>query len=298
MERIKSSVIGSYPIEIDGLKLIKNYFNGKDSSWDYYINLALNDMMKINLDYISDGQTRDPFINIFCRKIKGCRLRGRIEVINKLEYSKPIILEDIKKIKDIIPKNKGLIGVIAGPYTLSESVVDNYYNNKMKLAFEFAEIIKKEIDLIIPYIDMLSIDEPFFSNYYPDYGKDLIDVLIKNISCPIRLHVCGDVSKIIPELIELSVDILSHEFKAKPKLFDSFKEYSFNKNICLGCVRSDNDKIESINEILAHIKHAELIFEDKIKQISPDCGLRLLPRNVAFKKLENLVKAGEIFNES
>ena len=38
------------------------------------------------------------------------------------------------------------------------------------------------------------------------------------------------------------------------------------------------------------------IFGDKIIQISPDCGQRLLPRDVAFQKLKNLTKAGEKIN--
>ena len=152
---IKSTVIGSYPIEINKIKIIENYFSGLVEPWDTYIESAIGDMIKTNIDFISDGQTRDPFINIFFRNIKGCRIRSRPEVINKLEYSNHIILDDIIKSKKIIPKNKGLIGVIAGPYTLSESVVDHFYNNKKKLAFDFAKIIRKEIDLIIPYIDNL-----------------------------------------------------------------------------------------------------------------------------------------------
>ena len=162
MVKIKTSVIGSYPIKIDNVKLINNYFKGIESNWDRYISIAVNDMLKAGIDFISDGQTRDPFINIFTRKIMGCRIRERPEIIDKLKYLKPIIFNDIIKIKKYLPKDKKLIGVIAGPYTLSESVVNFYYKNKMELAFDFAEIIKKEIELIHPHVDLISIDEPFF----------------------------------------------------------------------------------------------------------------------------------------
>jgi len=296
MVNLKTSVIGSYPIKTDNMKFIINYFNGLESTWDEYILIAVNDMLKAGIDFISDGQTRDPFINIFTRRIKGCRIRNRPEVINKLEYSNPIILNDIINIKKYIPNNKYLIGVIAGPYSLSESVVNLYYKNKMELAFDFAEIIKKEIDLIQPYVDLISIDEPFFSNNFPDFGYELIKILSNNIKCQTRLHVCGEVTKIIPDLIDLPIDILSLEFKAKPKLINSFKEYENKKKICLGSVRSDNNKIESIKEIISHVDFALSILGEKIIQISPDCGQRLLPYNIAFKKLINLVKAGEIIN--
>ena len=299
MVKVKTSVIGSYPVKIDTFKLIKNYFNSVDISWDTYIDSAVDDMLNANLDYISDGQTRDPFINIFTRKIKGCRIRFTTEIIDKLEYDKPIILDDIIYVKNKIPPNKFLIGVVAGPYTLSKSVVDYYYKNVMDLSYDFAKIINKEIKLLLPYIDIISIDEPYFSNNFPEYGKDLISFLTNRINCPIRLHVCGDVSKIIPQLLDLPIDILSHEFKARPELLNDFKEYTTNnKKICLGSVRSDNQKIETVDEIISHIKIAESIFGNKLEQISPDCGLRFLPRSIAFNKLKNLVRAGEIFNEN
>ena len=140
---------------------------------------------------------------------------------------------------------------------------------------------------------MISIDEPFFSVEMPDYADELIKIVLEDLRCPTRLHSCGDVSKIIPQLLEMPVDILSHEFKATPKLFDAFKEYSINKKICLGSVRSDKPSVESVDEIIKHIKKGIDIFEDKIAQISPDCGLRLQPRDIAYQKLRNLVEAGD-----
>ena len=110
------------------------------------------------------------------------------------------------------------------------------------------------------------------------------------------LHACGDVSSIIPELLDMPVDVLSHEFKASPQLFDGFRDYSFSQQICLGSVRSDNPSVESVEEIVIHIQKAIDTFGDKIIQVSPDCGQRLLPRENAYQKLRNLVKAGEEIN--
>ena len=92
----------------------------------------------------------------------------------------------------------------------------------------------------------------------------------------------------------MPVDILSHEFKAKPKLFDAFKEHKCSKEICLGSVRSDDSRLETSDEIVSHINKAKQLFGDKIIQISPDCGLRLLPRDIAFQKLKNIVRARDV----
>jgi len=294
MKKPKTSVIGSYPVEINLLKHIKGYFNQEDVTWDKYIESSVKDMVESGIDIVSDGQTRDSFVNIFTRKLKGCRIRDRTEIIGKVEYNSPITIEDQKFVKTLIPKNKKLIGVITGPYTLTNSCDDQFYKDEKELAFDFAKALGREAKLLQKYVDMIGIDEPFFSMGVPDYGIELIRTIIQNISCPVRLHVCGNISNVIPYLLEMPVDILSHEFKASPKLFDSFKQYEVKKNICLGSVRSDKSDIESVDEIVFHIKKGIEVFGDKIIQLAPDCGQRMLSRDVAFKKLKNLVKAGEI----
>jgi len=295
-DKIKTSVIGSYPTTINNIDIIYNYYNNKETKWDKYIENAVNDMTNAGIDLISDGQTRDPFIQIFTRKRKGCRIRNRTEIINKIEYDKPITIEDQKYVKKIIPENKELIGVLTGPFTLSKSCVDLYYHDEKKLAFDFAYALRQEAEILQHHVNMISIDEPFFSNQIPEYAKELIQIITKDLSCPTRLHACGDVSKIVEQLVEIPVDILSHEFKLSPQIFDAFKEYSFPQKICLGSVRSDDTRVEPVEEILKHVNKAINVFDGKICQIAPDCGLRMLPHDVAFQKLKNLVKAGEKIN--
>jgi 5-methyltetrahydropteroyltriglutamate--homocysteine methyltransferase len=291
MNNVKTIVIGSYPITFNNLEFFRNYSNQNLTSWNNYINVAVDDMIKAGIDIVSDGQTRDPFVNIFLRKLKGCRIRERPEIIDKIKYKESITVEDIKYVRSIIPKKNGLVGLIAGPYTLTCSCIDMFYNDEKKLAFDFAKALNFEIKKLVKYIDIISVDEPFYSVSMPDYAKELMKTLLEGVSCTKRLHVCGDVSKIIPNILDLPIDILSHEFKAKPKLFDCFKEYNVTKNICLGCVRSDDARIETIDEIKDHIQKGINVFDDKIVQLSPDCGLRMLPQKVAFEKLKNLVKA-------
>jgi 5-methyltetrahydropteroyltriglutamate--homocysteine methyltransferase len=187
-----------------------------------------------------------------------------------------------------------MIGLIVGPYTLSESLVDLYYHDTQELAFACAHALQKEIGYITPLVDLVSIDEPFFSNHLPAYGKELISTLVSQPTIPIRLHVCGDVSDIIGDLVDFPVDMLSHEFKATPELFEMFKEYPSEKGICLGSVRSDKQTVEPVPEILDHINKGKEIFGPQIKQVSPDCGLRLLPEEIAYGKLKNLVAAKRI----
>ena len=293
MKDVKTTVVGSYPLALDNMNLMRSYFDQEKVSWNEYIKSAVNDMVNAGINIISDGQTRDPFVQIFTRRLSGCRIRDRTEIIDKVRYNGQITVDDQKYVRSIIPKNTMLLGLLTGPYTITKSSVDLYYNNEEELAFDFAKALKQEAELLQKYVDIISIDEPFFSMGIPSYGKDLINIISKDLSCPIRLHCCGDVSGVISDLLEMPVDILSHEFKAQPKLFEEFKKYDISKSICLGSVQSDNSNVESVDEIKNHIKKGIDIFGEKIVQIAPDCGLRMLPRDVAFNKLKNLVIAGE-----
>jgi 5-methyltetrahydropteroyltriglutamate--homocysteine methyltransferase len=295
-KKIKTSVIGSYPICINTEELINDYFSEKLSSWKKYIEQAIHDMTTAGIDYVSDGQTRDPFIQLFTRKLKGCRIRSRTEIIGHVEYKGPITVQDQKYAKQLLSRNTGLIGVLTGPYTITKSSIDSFYHNEKELCFDFAAALQNEALLLQKHVDFISIDEPFFSNEMPEYAKELIGTITNGLSCPTRLHVCGDVSHIIPHLMEMPVETLSHEFKALPHLLESFREYSCFKKICIGAVRSDDVLVESVEEIVTHIKKAIAIFGENVVQIAPDCGQRLLPREIAFRKLQNLTKAGEIIN--
>lgn len=297
MNEVKTTVIGSYPVDFDNLEFFKRYIDQNPILWDKYIDSVVEDMINAGIDIVSDGQTRDSFVNIFLRKLNGCRIRNRPEVIGKIEYCRPITVEDQKYVRKIIPEKHGLVGLIAGPYTLMKSSVDLFYNNEKEMAFDFACALNHEALNLQKHVDLISIDEPFYSVEMPDYAKELIKTVLKNVNICTRLHVCGDVSKIIPDLLEMPVDVLSHEFKAKPELFAHFKKYDVSKKICLGSVRSDDVRLESVDEIVKHLQLGNEIFNGKISQISPDCGLRMLPREIAFEKLKNLVKAcGEVYD--
>jgi len=294
-KKVKTTVIGSYPANVDTLEYMNCYFNQTTTvSWNKYIDLAVNDMVDAGIDIVSDGQTRDPFVTIFARKLKGCRVRDRPEIVDKVEFDGPITVDDQKYVKGLIPKDRELIGLLVGPYTLTKSCVDLFYNDEKELAFDFAYALKKEAKLLEEHVDIISVDEPFFSVSMPGYSKELIKIIVEDLSCPTRLHACGDVSKIVPDLLDLPVDILSHEFKVSPNLFDAFKEHNLSKKICLGSVRSDDAKVETVDEVVDHINRGIAVFGEQICQLAPDCGLRLLPRDVAVQKLKNLVKAGEV----
>lgn len=295
-QKLKTSVIGSYPIYLDPLELMQHYFSGNEPKWERYIKEAVHDMTTAGINFISDGQTRDPFIQLFTRHLRGCRVRQRTEIVGPIRYDHPITISDQIYVKGLLPPKVGLIGVLTGPYTLMKSSVNSFYSDEKQLCFDFAAAVHNEAELLQKHVDFISIDEPFFSNELPEYAQELIGTITTGLSCPTRLHVCGDVSRIIPQLVDMPVDILSHEFKASPFLFELFEQYSCSKQMCIGAVRSDDVTVEPVDEIVMHVQKALDVFGDNVIQIAPDCGQRMLPRDIAFQKLQHLVLAGGRMN--
>jgi len=289
-DQVNTTVIGSYPIPIDLQQLMDSYFHAKTPSWNPVILQAVDDMVTAGVDLISDGQTRDPFLHIFIRGLQGCRIRARAEVIGPILFDAPINTGDLEFVRSFLPRRIKLLGLLIGAHTFSESVVDHFYHDKKQLAFDVADALAQEAHAMEPFVNMISIDEPSYANSFPEYAAELIDRMKRYVRCPIRLHACGDISSIASSVVDLPVDVLSHEFAASPQLFDVFCEYESKKHFCVGVVRSDDAMVEPVSLIHERMMKARDVFGDHIAQFSPDCGLRMLPRKIAFLKLQHLVK--------
>lgn len=287
------SVIGSFPASFDVASCMDSYFKGDFECWSDVVSSAVNQMVNSGVESVSDGQVRDIFTNVFIRGLGGCRVRERCEVVGPVEWRKPITLSDVRLTKELTKGGCEVLGLVAGPFTLLRSVVDLFYHDEKELCFDFAKSLNLELKTLSPFVDMIGIDEPFFSNEFPEYAKELLRVVVEGISLPVRLHVCGDVSDIVPDLLDLDVDVLSHEFCARPQLFEVFSQYPSSKSMCVGALRSDSMVVESVESICNHLRHALEVFEGRIVQVSPDCGLRMLSVDVACEKLKNLYSAKE-----
>ena len=70
-----------------------------------------------------------------------------------------------------------------------------------------------------------------------------------------------------------------------------FLDPEFTKDLAVGVVDAHVGEVESVEEIEANIRKALEIVPPEQLTISPDCGLKLLPREVGYGKMENLVQA-------
>jgi len=289
---ISATVIGSYPAGLDAKKHARNYFEKRiEDPAEDMIKDAVDKQIEAGVDIISDGQTRGDFVKIFTEKFRGVVVERRPVVISEIEYTTPVSLDDLKYASKIAGKKAQVKGILTGPYTLAKSCENRYYADLRELTLAFAEALNKEAKAIEPHVSMLQVDEPFFSVDYPEYAHEVIEIVRKGVKKTFGLHSCGDVSDVFAKLVEFPVDILYHEFAANPELLGVVKEIVFSQKIGFGCVRSDSDVVEKVEVIAANIQNAvDIIGGDRLL-VNPDCGLRNLSEEIAFKKLCNMVKA-------
>ena len=294
---LSTTVVGSFPVSPDRDSLVNSIRTGEDPFLQS-IDEAVEAQTSAGIDIIADGQTRNDMIKLFTTKLAGIRMKGKPVVIGDIRYRGPIIVEDQKYLRSIVD-GRQIKGIITGPFTLAMSCVDEHYGSREKLAFELAEALNNEARALNEVVDVIQVDEPFYSVEFPEYAGDLISMVFSGVDKPRTLHACGDVSDFFDKLTEFDVDILDHEFAAHPDLLDVVADVDFGQMVGFGCVRSDENTPETVEIISERVKKGVASLGHERLLLDPDCGLKHLGSDVARQKLENMVKAREaIANES
>jgi len=286
-QELITTVVGSYPARPSNDSMARSYFKDVDPFVES-IEEAVQDQLDAGIELISDGQTRGGIVELFAENLKGYRMKRRLEIISDIEYRGPITVKDQSKLKNSLPEDIGLKGIITGPWTLVKSSYNIHYDDTKEAVMDTAEALSYEAEKLSDICDIVQIDEPYLSIEFGSCVKNAIERVFPN-NTTTKLHVCGDVSDIAEDLVELDVDILDHEFAANPQLLEIYDDISFSQRLSLGVVTTE-PRIEEVDEIKHRIDRAVEYFGSDIF-IDPDCGLRNLKTETAFKKLKNMVEA-------
>jgi 5-methyltetrahydropteroyltriglutamate--homocysteine methyltransferase len=285
---LPTTVVGSYPVvRTKGLRSIFDPFRGA-------VETAVADQIAAGIDIISDGQVRGDMIGAFTAKLPGVREQ---EVIGKIQPATgPITTGDTKYALSKFPMVKG---IITGPTTLAHALhlSTPMYRNKEELAIDLAVALVAEAkSLEAAGVTLLQIDEPMFSTGVANLaiGKQAVEMITAQIKIPSCMHVCGDLSGVIDDILKINVDVLDFEFSKNPENLDLFRSKDLaGRMIGYGCVDSSSDSIESVPEIRKRIEKGIEVFDPKAMLLDPDCGMRMRTRDAAFAKLKNLVTAAK-----
>lgn len=283
---LPTTVVGSYPVA--PRKGLTGIFDPCREA----VRTAVHDQLAAGIDIISDGQVRGDMVRIFTSRLPG--VRGH-DVIGKVSSPEsPITVADTRY---AISHAQRVKGIITGPTTLSFALhlSSPVYRDRADLAHDLAYALAQEAAALAEAgAAIIQIDEPILSTGIADLAsaKAALELLVRGIKVPVCLHVCGDLTPVISDLVHMPVGILDFEFAKSPGNLALCSGMDFGKKmIGFGCVDSSDSFAEPADTIRSRIERALEIFSPEQLLIDPDCGLRMLQRETAYLKLTRMVEA-------
>jgi 5-methyltetrahydropteroyltriglutamate--homocysteine methyltransferase len=283
---LPTTVVGSYPV-VKGRDL-RSVLDPPS----YSVRVAVGDQVAAGIDIISDGQVRGTMIESFTSKIPG--IRGQ-DVIGKVQPAPgPLTARDVRY---ALSRSRMVKGIITGPSSIAHGlhIATPVYRDRGELILDLAAALAEEARILSGLgITILQVDEPIFSTGIADIGlgRRAIELVMQKARIPTAMHVCGDISGIVDDLLKFPVDILDFEFSRNPANLGSFGSRDLKgKMIGFGCVDSTTEHIESTEEIRTRIERGIEVFDPGSLLIDPDCGLRMRTRSTASAKLTHMVEA-------
>ncbi|MGO3024680.1 MAG: methionine synthase [Brevibacterium sp.] len=295
------------------------------------LRISTHEQTNRSIDIISDGeQTRQHFVTTFIEHLSGVdfekrktvRIRDRYDasvptVVSAVSREKPVFVDDAKFLRQ--QTDQPIKWALPGPMTMIDTLYDDHYKSREKLAWEFATVLNQEAkDLEAAGVDIIQFDEPAFNVFFEemkDWGVAALERAAEGLRAETAVHICygygikanndwkttlgsewRQYEESFPLLQRSSLDIVSLECHNSHVPMDLI-ELIRGKKVMLGAIDVANDTIEIPEEVAATVRKA-LKFADADKLIpSTNCGMAPFARDVALAKMSALSAGTAIVRE-
>jgi 5-methyltetrahydropteroyltriglutamate--homocysteine methyltransferase len=281
--------------------------------------LAIRDQERAGLDIVTDGeQRRESYSNRFATALDGVDLDNPGTTINRngepvpvprivgpIRRRHPVEVRDLKFLRANTERRIKM--TLPGPFTMAQQAQDDFYKDEEALALAYAAAVNEEVkDLFAAGADVVQLDEPWMQAR-PDkarqYGLDALNRAFAGVDGTTALHICFGYAAMVrtkpsgysflPELARSPVRQVSIE-AAQPNLDCSVLRELSSKTIILGVLDLSGTGIETAETVAVRIRRALPFVAAKRLVIAPDCGLKYLPRAVAWGKMRAMVEGANI----
>jgi 5-methyltetrahydropteroyltriglutamate--homocysteine methyltransferase len=284
--------------------------------------LAVHDMERAGVDVITDGEMRrESYSNRFATALDGVDLdepgvaRDRTghenpvpRVVGPIRRMRPVEVRDVEFLCSISDRRIKI--TVPGPFTMTQQAQNDYYEDDRSLALAYAEAVNDELrDLKAAGADVVQIDEPYLQarpEPAREYALEAINRALDGIEGETVLHTCFGYAHIVknrlngyPFLRELSACRATHVSleAAQPNLDADVLRDLADKTIILGVLDLGSSEVETPDVVADRIRRALAVVEPEKLVVAPDCGMKYLPRERAFRKLEAMVAGARLVGE-
>ena len=290
-----------------------------DQAQDDATILAIRDQERAGLDIITDGEIRrESYSNRFANALEGIALDNPGEALDrsghpvsaprvsgKIRRKRPVEVEALKFLKANTDRPVKI--TVPGPFTMQQQAQNDFYPDDKSLALAYADAVRGEIeDLFAAGADVVQIDEPYMQarpQKAREYGLEALNRALEGVQGETAVHICFGYAHVIherpagynflPEFADCHVHQISIE-TAQSNLDTAMLEPLRGKTIILGVLDLADMNVESPETVAARIRRGlEHVAADKVV-VAPDCGLKYLPREVAYGKMRAMVEGAKI----
>jgi 5-methyltetrahydropteroyltriglutamate--homocysteine methyltransferase len=284
--------------------------------------LAIGEMEQAGVDIITDGEIRrESYSNRFATALDGFDIDHPGTAIDRTGHPNPVprIVGPVRRTRPVEVRDLEFLRqhthrlvkiTVPGPFTVTQQAQNDYYPDERSVALAVAAAINEEIkDLFAAGADIVQIDEPYLQarpEQARKYGVEAINRALDGVVGTTALHMCFGYAAIVhdrpgqyaflPELNACVAQQISIE-AAQPNLDLSVLGQLPNKTIILGVLNLGDEQVETPQVVADRIRSALRQIEPERLVVAPDCGMKYLPRDVAFAKLQAMVEGAKIVRE-
>ncbi len=281
--------------------------------------LAIRAQEEAGLDIITDGEIRrESYSNRFATALEGVDIDNPGTALDRSGHPNPVprVVGRIRRkhaveVQDLLflkrNTNKRVKMTVPGPFTMSQQAQNDFYKSAEEAAMDYAAAVNAEIkDLFAAGADIVQVDEPYMQarpEKARQYGLKALNRALEGVKGTTAVHICFGYAAIIhqrpsgysflPELAGCSCQQVSIE-TAQSGLDTAVLEKLPGKKIMVGCIDLSDMTVETPQQVVARVKRAMPFVPKENIILAPDCGMKYLPREVAFGKMQAMVEAAKM----
>ncbi|MEY4795149.1 MAG: hypothetical protein RL724_2085 [Pseudomonadota bacterium] len=315
----RAKLAGRFPPRVRAKELWRVAPEFLDQAQDDATLIAIRDQERAGLDIITDGEMRrESYSNRFATALDGVDMENHGTALDRSGHPNPVprVVGRIQRRHAVETRDVAFLRAntdrkikitVPGPFTMAQQAQNDFYKDEAEMAHDYAVAVNAEIkDLFAAGADYVQVDEPYMQAR-PEkaraYGLAALDRALEGVEGQTAVHICFGYAAIIharptgysflPELCKCRVRQISIE-TAQSNLDTSVLKNFSDQTIILGVIDLASHKVETpeivaerIRRALPHIDPARII-------LAPDCGMKYLPRDVAFGKMRAMVEGAAI----
>ena len=281
--------------------------------------LAIRAQEAAGLDIITDGETRrESYSNRFATALEGVDVdhpgtaldrsghpNPVPRIVGRIRRKRAVEVEDLLFLKRNTSRKTKI--TLPGPFTMSQQAQNDYYPAAAEAAMDYAVAVNEEMrELFAAGADIVQIDEPYMQarpEKAREYGLKALNAALEGVDGATAVHICFGYAAIIherpsgysflPELAGSPVQQVSIE-TAQSNLDCSVLRKLAGKKVLVGCIDLSDPGVETPQQVAARIKRALPYVKAEDVIVAPDCGMKYLPRDVAFAKMCAMVEGARL----